>query len=182
MGKLTLKHQSFVNEYLKDFNGTQAAIRAGYSSRSARSTASELLTYPNVKAAIDERVMSANEAAALLTDIARGDIADLMSVSSMGFSINLIDEDENGERIINPKTKLIKKIKQKVTTIMPRNEQGEEREIVETELELYSAHEAQKDILKSRGKLIDKHEITGKDGGDVVLKIVYEDKLERLNV
>jgi len=171
----------FVNEYLRDFNATQAALRSGYSPKTARTQGSHLLTLVDIKAAIDERVMSANEAAALLTDIARGDIADLMSVSSMGFSINLIDEDENGERVINPKTKLIKKIKQKVTTIMPRNEQGEEREIVETELELYSAHEAQKDILKYRGKLIDKHEITGKDGGDVVLKIVYEDKLDRLN-
>ena len=164
---LTNKQRAFVREYLCDFNGTQAAIRAGYSPRSAKTTASEILTYPNVKAEIDERIMSADEAAARLTDIARGDIADLMAVSSMGFTIQLIDEDEEGNRVINPKTKLIKKIKQKVTTIMPRNEQGEEREIVETELELYNAHEAQRDILKYRGKLIDRSEVTGKDGGPI---------------
>lgn len=40
----TDKRARFVEEYLVDFNGTQAAIRAGYSPRSAHVTASRLLT------------------------------------------------------------------------------------------------------------------------------------------
>lgn len=46
----------FVNEYLKDFNGTQAAIRAGYSRRSARSIANEHLTKPDIRAALARAV------------------------------------------------------------------------------------------------------------------------------
>lgn len=34
----------FVKEYIKDFNGTRAAIEAGYSEKSARSAASRMLT------------------------------------------------------------------------------------------------------------------------------------------
>lgn len=50
---LTPRQERFVAEYLIDSNGTQAAIRAGYSPHSAKEQASRLLTYVNVKAAID---------------------------------------------------------------------------------------------------------------------------------
>lgn len=51
---LTPKESRFVDEYLVDLNATQAAIRAGYSARTARSIASENLTKPNIQAAIAE--------------------------------------------------------------------------------------------------------------------------------
>ena len=40
---LSLRHQRFVAEYLRDGNATQAYIRAGYSARGAQSCASRLL-------------------------------------------------------------------------------------------------------------------------------------------
>jgi len=49
------KRQRFVDEYVVDFNATQAAIRSGYSPRSASSQADDLLRNPEVKAAVDER-------------------------------------------------------------------------------------------------------------------------------
>lgn len=42
--KLTRKQELFCQEYIKDLNGTQAAIRAGYSPESARQQASRMLT------------------------------------------------------------------------------------------------------------------------------------------
>ena len=45
---LRSKQAAFVEEYLIDFNGTQAAIRAGYSVKTARKTASENLTKPDI--------------------------------------------------------------------------------------------------------------------------------------
>jgi len=50
---LKLKHQRFVSEYVIDFNGTQAAIRAGYSPRSASSIAERLLRKDEIRAALD---------------------------------------------------------------------------------------------------------------------------------
>jgi phage terminase small subunit len=51
--KLTAKQRRFVAEYLLDGNATQAAVRAGYSPRSAHSIANELLEKPEVRAAVD---------------------------------------------------------------------------------------------------------------------------------
>jgi len=51
--KLTYKQQRFAEEYLVDGNATQAAIRAGYSKRTARIIGCENLTKPNIKALID---------------------------------------------------------------------------------------------------------------------------------
>lgn len=53
--KLPPMQDRFVDEWLIDFNGTQAAIRAGYSERSARSIAGRLLTKDNIQAEISRR-------------------------------------------------------------------------------------------------------------------------------
>lgn len=49
---LTVRQQAFVDEYLRDLNATQAAIRAGYSARSAGVDGSQLLNNPRVAAAV----------------------------------------------------------------------------------------------------------------------------------
>lgn len=48
------KHERFCLEYVIDMNGTKAAIRSGYSARSAKEQASDLLTKPNIEARIKE--------------------------------------------------------------------------------------------------------------------------------
>ena len=50
--KLTPKQQRFVSEYLIDSNATQAAIRAGYSEKTAQQTGSRLLLNVVIQAAI----------------------------------------------------------------------------------------------------------------------------------
>jgi phage terminase small subunit len=52
---LNPKQLAFCLEWLKDRNATQAAIRAGYSVRSAHITGSKLLTEPKVKKYIDAK-------------------------------------------------------------------------------------------------------------------------------
>lgn len=53
MADLTPKQAQFVREYLIDLNATQAAIRAGYSERTAEKIGSENLKKPEVSAAIN---------------------------------------------------------------------------------------------------------------------------------
>lgn len=60
---LTAKQQAFVNEYLIDLNATQAAIRAGYSSKTAAQIAHELLDKTLVAAAINEALAKRTEKA-----------------------------------------------------------------------------------------------------------------------
>lgn len=49
---LNARQQRFVEEYLVDLNGTQAATRAGYSPRTANEQASRLLADVNIQAAV----------------------------------------------------------------------------------------------------------------------------------
>lgn len=54
---LTPKRHRFVEEYLVDLNATQAAIRAGYSKRSAHVLANEVLKDPKVAELIDKTLV-----------------------------------------------------------------------------------------------------------------------------
>ena len=50
---LTPRQTRFVKEYLVDLNGTQAAIRAGYSAHTANKQSTRLLTNADIKAAVE---------------------------------------------------------------------------------------------------------------------------------
>lgn len=65
---LTDKQQRFVDEYLVDLNGTQAAIRAGYSVDTARQMASENLSKPYIQAAIAEARKAQQERTGITAD------------------------------------------------------------------------------------------------------------------
>ena len=54
MAKLTDKQRRFVDEYLIDLNGTQAAIRAGYSAKTANEQASRMLANVSIQQAVSE--------------------------------------------------------------------------------------------------------------------------------
>ena len=54
MAALDPRHQRFVQEYLVDLNGTQAAIWAGYSAKSAAEQAHHLLKHPHIHEAVEE--------------------------------------------------------------------------------------------------------------------------------
>lgn len=78
--KMTAKQQRFCDEYLLDMNATQAAIRAGYSEKSARVIAAENLTKPNIKAYVEKRlaekeselIAGQDEVLKYLTSVMRG--------------------------------------------------------------------------------------------------------------
>jgi len=82
---LTPKQEAFCNEYIKDFNGTQAAIRAGYKPSVARKIASDNLKKPAISERIAEVMRSRSERTKVDADWllmrlaaeAEADIADL---------------------------------------------------------------------------------------------------------
>jgi phage terminase small subunit len=51
---LTARQQRFVDEYLIDLNATQAAIRAGYSAKTAKQAGSRMLTNVDVTASVNK--------------------------------------------------------------------------------------------------------------------------------
>lgn len=80
VAKLTAKQAAFVREYLIDLNATQAAIRAGYSPKTARSIGNQLLT----KLDIQEAIQAAMKERAKRTEITQDRV--LLELSRIAFS------------------------------------------------------------------------------------------------
>ena len=76
---MTDKQKKFCDEYLIDLNATQAAMRAGYSKKTAYSIGDENLRKPELQAYIQKRQKEGQERA----EITRGDIID--QLKSIGF-------------------------------------------------------------------------------------------------
>lgn len=78
---LTNKQKRFADEYLVDLNATQAAIRAGYKEKTARSQGQRMLTNVDIKTYIEEqlqrlhngRTADAQEVVEYLTSVLRGE-------------------------------------------------------------------------------------------------------------
>lgn len=147
---LNKAQQVFVSEYLKCFNGTEAYSRAypKSSKDAARANAARLIATDSIKAEITSRLaehhMSADEALQRLADMARGDVTEF--ITPMGaFDIEAMKAAGKGH--------LIKKIKQKTVTKIGKTDNDEDTEIHDTEIELYPADSALRDILKMHGKM-----------------------------
>ena len=78
---MNARQKRFCDEYLIDCNATQAAIRAGYSPKTAKVTGAKMLTNANLKAYIDEQLerihnektADAQEVLEYLTAVMRGE-------------------------------------------------------------------------------------------------------------
>lgn len=89
--KLTPKQERFVDEYLKDLNATQAAIRAGYSPKNADNIASELLGKTHVYEAISRKRRAMEEECG----ITRSRVIQEMARLAFFNSKNFFDKDGN---------------------------------------------------------------------------------------
>lgn len=163
---LSHKQQAFVREYLKDYNATQAAIRAGYSARTAGSIGSENLEKPEILEAIRSQIMGPDEAALQITDIARGDMGDFLDIGSMAFQVDLNKAQEAG------KTKLIRKVRMRTTTTLSKD--GVETETHDIDIELYDKLSALEKIGKLHKLFTERLEVVDESG------ITDEQRIERI--
>lgn len=83
--KLTPKQQLFVDEYIIDFNATQAAIRAGYSEKTANRIASRLLSKVDIQSAIQEAIDKRKERVEITQDDVVKEWAKLAFYDPRGF-------------------------------------------------------------------------------------------------
>lgn len=140
---MTPKQQAFVIEYLRDFNATQAAIRAGYAKSSARVSGHKNITNYNIaseiKAELEQRIMGADEVLTRVSDIARGSAADYLTIDKHGYAKLDLEKMKN-----EGKLHLIKKFKVTKGGI---------------EIELYDAQSALYQIGKGHGLWTDQDEM-----------------------
>lgn len=157
---LSSKQRLFVEEYLACFNATQAAIRAGYSKRSAHSTGWETLRKPEVaeliRRRLQERAMSADEVLMRLAEQARGSLGDFLSRRD-GHTLS-VDLDQAD---LLDKLHLVKRLKQ-TTRTWTETVGGEDVEHRETrvEVELYSAQAALELLGKNHRLFADKLDVS----------------------
>lgn len=77
MGKLTPKQKRFCEEYMKDMNATQAAIRSGYSEKTAKVIAAQNLSKLNVQEYIQELKNEVAERSKITVDEIVKDLTDI---------------------------------------------------------------------------------------------------------
>ena len=91
---LTQKQRRFIDEYIISGNATQAAIKAGYSKKTARKIGQENLTKPDIKAAIEkrnaeiqpEKTADMTEVMEYLTSVMRGEQTESVATSKGVYS------------------------------------------------------------------------------------------------
>ena len=89
------KHQRFVVEYLKDVNATQAAIRAGYSPKTAKQQGARLLTNADVQAAVSAGQAKHLERAEITAEHVLEELACVAFLDPRGF----FDADGNLKKV-----------------------------------------------------------------------------------
>lgn len=145
---LTAKERRFVEEYCNCFNATKAAIRAGYSERSAQQIGSENLLKPVISKAVKERMealaMPAEEGIKRLTDMGRANFEKFLKLSEIGtIEINLASDEAKDNLHLIKKVKQQKRVVTTDTAVM---------ETITYEVELHDAKDAIKTLLEVQGK------------------------------
>lgn len=83
MPKLTNKQKRFCEEYLIDLNATQAAIRAGYKPKNARSSASENLTKPDIQQYLQQLMQQRSQRTGITADDVISELAKIAAAEDV---------------------------------------------------------------------------------------------------
>lgn len=94
--KLTIKQKKFVKAVASGTSATEAAIKAGYSKRSAKVTASRALTRANVQAALEKEIDSAAKKAGVSPEWVYKSLKHLHD-----FNSQIITKDDGNNEMIN---------------------------------------------------------------------------------
>ncbi|MDR2137358.1 MAG: terminase small subunit [Synergistaceae bacterium] len=166
---MTPKQERFVQEYMVDLNATQAAIRAGYSVKTARFIGQENLTKPYIQDAIHEARVKQSARTQITVDrvlqelakIGFANMANYMRVGESGYPVldfSKLTRDQAAALV-------------EVTVDDYLDGRGEDaREVRRVKFKLADKRGALVDIGKHLGMFIDHTEITGKEGGAIEFK------------
>lgn len=174
MRPMTPKEARFVSEYLVDLNATAAAVRAGYSPKTARTTAQEVLLKPHIAEAV-EKAKSTRLARVTMTQDQVLDELALLAFSSV--TNYVLDGSGNvvlAEGAPAGAERAIQSVKRRIIRAGRGDDAKTEQEIIEIKLWDKVAP------LMRAGRHLDVHgfsdriEHTGKDGEPLNPVTVYE--------
>lgn len=163
--KLTGKQQLFVTEYLVDLNATQAAIRAGYSAKTASRSGPETLGIPCVAAAITEAMNRRSEKTKVTSEIV---LAELLRLARADISLAY---NENGD--LKPIHEIPEDVRRAISGMEIYVERIEGEEIGKIKKIRFWDKTKSLELLGKHLKLFtEKVEMTGKDGNPLQTQII----------
>lgn len=173
--KLKDRQKLFVLEYLKDFNATQAAIRAGYSKKTAAVIASENLTKLNIKSAVEQKageIMEDKQETLLqirreLERVGFADIKEFIDFKKGNIKLNIDNESD---------TRSIESVQIDNTLVAGTGKKGKARLLNQTvRFKMHSKLKA----LEQLGQLLGI--VSDQSGGNVFVYTINPDFMPKLN-
>lgn len=161
LAALTAKQRRFVVEYLDCLNAAEAARRAGYKAQRPDQAGYENLRKPEISAAVaaglELYAMPSGEILARLARIARGSIADVLRLPPPSYEEAAKTKAADGKTLLPTPVDswaidLVKAQQTGAISLVRKIKQGEHG----PEVELYSAHEALRDLAKISGLTIER--------------------------
>lgn len=150
MSELTAKQEAFCEEYLIDLNATQAAIRAGYSERSAAEIGYENLTKPQILERVAQLKAERSERTTITADKVLRELAIIAFSDISEFDIDIDDKKVSTRDGAPPEAiRSVGKLRIKKKAYVDR--QGNEETEVETDIGLWSKPDALKMLMRHLG-------------------------------
>lgn len=174
---LTVKQQLFVAEFMVDTNATQAAIRAGYSKRTAKAMGTENLSKPAIRAAIDAEIEKLKTKISFTAEAVLAELA-LIGFAGMGDFVTI---DASGlvqaiplDGLAENKHRIIRKVKEKrvirSTKGTEENPDGDQILDATFEFELCDKVKSLELLARHLGLLHDKTEVDMKQSVQITIK------------
>lgn len=160
MQKTNDKQRMFVQEYLIDLNATQAALRAGYSAKTAKKQGYRLMNSEGIQEAVSTAMQERSERTGIRADRVLSELA------KIGFAnmLDYLDVDGDDVRVVlqgisRDQAAAISEI------VIEERQHGEIGKRVK--FKLLDKRAALVDIGRHIGMFVDRHELTGADGKSI---------------
>lgn len=169
---LTPKQERFVSEYLVDLNATQAAVRAGYSAKTAKAIGAENLTKPAIQSAVTAAMAERSRRTEITQDAVLTELAILLRSDVRHFRV----DEQTGALVLSDGApdsawRAVSSVKHRRTV----SGHGKDRETTyEVEYRLWDKPAAVKMAGQHLAMFTDKQEITGAAGGPLAVAVTHE--------
>ncbi len=153
------KHERFCQEYLIDLNGAKAAERSGYSKKTARTQANQLLTKLDISKRVAELKEIRSERTVITQDMV---LKELMILATSDFrDYGEIIEEYAGSKDGRLKLKLFKEMKGDVTKAIKSISEHITKDGIQLKFKLHGKEKALELLGKHLGIFIDRIEHSG---------------------
>lgn len=175
---LTPKQERFVAEYLIDLNATQAAIRAGYSAKTAGAVGHENLRKPEIAKAVQEAMKAREQRTEITQDRVLQELAKL-GFANMHDYMRITPEGEPVADLSQLSRDQAAAITEFTVEDFTDGRGEDARDVRRVKFKLADKRAALVDIGKHLGMFKDKVELSGADGGPIQTVTAVERRIVR---